>query len=292
MGRVNSILVIGLLSSGAFFAACGGETSDTPSGDGDAAPGDGDAAPGDGDAAPGDGDAAPGDGDAAPGDGDAAPGDGDAAPGDGDGDGDTGQDCVQDGITYPHGTRAPAAGCNGCFCEDGSIACTAIGCPTPPDACTADFEVGPCDAAFPVYWFNPTTGLCEERTYGGCDGNGNRYETQQDCMDSCGPSSEGIGCKTEGRFYPHGFKNVPDPESCNTCQCDNGQLTNCTEANCPEPCPTGLVLGQACAQCGLGGGCTSMETTCLSTCVGDADGECDEGYPNCFEGLCRNLVCI
>ncbi|KAH3859208.1 hypothetical protein DPMN_101924 [Dreissena polymorpha] len=40
---------------------------------------------------------------------------------------------------------------------------------------------GPCKAAFPRYFYNAQTCKCEDFIYGGCAGNGNRYETIEDC---------------------------------------------------------------------------------------------------------------
>lgn len=41
--------------------------------------------------------------------------------------------CEADGRTYAEGTHWTCSdGCNSCFCGDGTITSTAIGCPTPP----------------------------------------------------------------------------------------------------------------------------------------------------------------
>jgi hypothetical protein len=49
------------------------------------------------------------------------------------------------------------------------------------------------------------------------------------------PSSEGV-------VYPSGSRNVGDPLSCNTCICEAGALTACTEIAGPEPCPAGTAM--------------------------------------------------
>ncbi len=43
--------------------------------------------------------------------------------------------------------------------------------------CSLPFEAGPCDAAIPVYAY--VNGACVARTYGGCQGNGNRFNTDR-----------------------------------------------------------------------------------------------------------------
>jgi hypothetical protein len=45
---------------------------------------------------------------------------------------------------------------------------------------------GPCDA-FKVQWFyDSREGFCKEFQYGGCQGNGNRYQTREECESKCG----------------------------------------------------------------------------------------------------------
>jgi len=46
--------------------------------------------------------------------------------------------------------------------------------------------VGPCEALLQRFTFNPDTEVCEEFFYGGCDGNDNRFETQEACERTCG----------------------------------------------------------------------------------------------------------
>ena len=50
-------------------------------------------------------------------------------------------------------------------------------------------EAGPCDAIFPSYFFNSTSGYCEQFFYGGCGGNDNRFSLLEDCQESCGRES-------------------------------------------------------------------------------------------------------
>ncbi|CAN8009770.1 unnamed protein product [Ixodes pacificus] len=54
-------------------------------------------------------------------------------------------------------------------------------------SCKVPAEVGPCDAAKPRWFFNATTGACEPFTYGGCGGNDNNYESQEECEFVCQP---------------------------------------------------------------------------------------------------------
>lgn len=43
-------------------------------------------------------------------------------------------------------------------------------CPPAVEACTLIPEVGPCDAVFPIYYYDQTDGICKEFIWGGCDG--------------------------------------------------------------------------------------------------------------------------
>nr|XP_006131444.2 papilin-like isoform X5 [Pelodiscus sinensis] len=52
-------------------------------------------------------------------------------------------------------------------------------CQLPPDA-------GPCEAHMTMYFYNPVTKSCETFIYGGCLGNGNRFETEEECLRACG----------------------------------------------------------------------------------------------------------
>jgi len=54
-----------------------------------------------------------------------------------------------------------------------------------PAACTLPQDAGPCDAIVPAWWHNPTTGICEPFTYGGCEGNANHFASRAACQATC-----------------------------------------------------------------------------------------------------------
>jgi hypothetical protein len=159
------------------------------------------------------------------------------------------------------------------------------------EICDLAWQDGDCDAYIQAFWHNPETGACEPQIYGGCGGNENRFPTSEECEEACGAPPSGASCKVDGQVYPDGADQIPDPTSCNTCICNDGQL-NCTEINCPSPCEAGTALGTSCISCGPTDACLIVETGCLSTCDStvDADGQCDEGNGFCLDNLCR-AVC-
>uniref|UniRef100_A0A131YSD7 Pancreatic trypsin inhibitor n=1 Tax=Rhipicephalus appendiculatus TaxID=34631 RepID=A0A131YSD7_RHIAP len=73
--------------------------------------------------------------------------------------------------------------------------------------CLEKRETGPCRASVPSWYFDVGEGICKEFVYGGCKGNGNRFESKQKCVWTC------------SRFI--GMKNItstcmkkPDPGPC------------------------------------------------------------------------------
>ena len=107
------------------------------------------------------------------------------------------------------GGGSPGQACpdDGKICSDGSTVgrtgpnCEFAPCPGENVACTLPFVPGPCEAAMPVFWFNASTGTCEPRTYGGCQGNANRFESEQACMAACGGN---VACDADAKTCPDG----------------------------------------------------------------------------------------
>jgi hypothetical protein len=54
-----------------------------------------------------------------------------------------------------------------------------------PDRCRLPAESGPCLAYGPSYYHDLKTGLCTPFVYGGCNGNDNRFPTQEACLAAC-----------------------------------------------------------------------------------------------------------
>ncbi|KAL8613701.1 hypothetical protein ACOMHN_029793 [Nucella lapillus] len=77
------------------------------------------------------------------------------------------------------------------------------------DKCLLPVDSGPCRAAFKMYYYNSTTGLCSDFTYGGCQGNDNRFDSHDQCRAACSrdicqlPSEPGM-CRG---YFPKYFYN-------------------------------------------------------------------------------------
>ncbi|XP_013911871.1 PREDICTED: kunitz-type protease inhibitor 2 [Thamnophis sirtalis] len=91
---------------------------------------------------------------------------------------------------------------------------------SPPDQCRAPKRVGPCRASFHRWWYNATSQACQEFIFGGCQGNGNNFISEQHCFTTCisggaaeatvvpgGPATEGATPRA-GR-HPEASENRP-----------------------------------------------------------------------------------
>nr|XP_054928901.1 papilin-like [Dermacentor andersoni] len=68
--------------------------------------------------------------------------------------------------------------------------------PTPLDVCTLPKQPGPCYGLLMMWYFDTATRECRSFTYGGCEGNDNRFESRELCEQRCGHHRAGPGiCK-------------------------------------------------------------------------------------------------
>ena len=53
------------------------------------------------------------------------------------------------------------------------------------DVCRQDKDMGPCVGRFKKWYYDPMRQTCKEFIFGGCEGNGNRFSSQQECESVC-----------------------------------------------------------------------------------------------------------
>nr|XP_048295402.1 kunitz-type protease inhibitor 2 isoform X3 [Myodes glareolus] len=53
------------------------------------------------------------------------------------------------------------------------------------ESCGVSKVVGRCRASIPRWWYNVTDGSCQPFVYGGCEGNGNNYQSKEECLAKC-----------------------------------------------------------------------------------------------------------
>ena len=116
------------------------------------------------------------------------------------------------GLLYPYRARAPF---RTSIHHD-------IDLPSNPPVCAIVPDAGPCDNktfrrdlkevlsnlnlvlqatsfSFPKYFYNAAIKKCEMFEYGGCGGNGNKFDSLNECMDICGDAY--ISFEDGAKFY-------------------------------------------------------------------------------------------
>ncbi|XP_013170735.1 PREDICTED: papilin isoform X4 [Papilio xuthus] len=53
------------------------------------------------------------------------------------------------------------------------------------DICRLPMRAGPCDQSLMRWFYDPSTDSCSQFTYGGCEGNANRFESLEECESRC-----------------------------------------------------------------------------------------------------------
>lgn len=71
---------------------------------------------------------------------------------------------------------------------EGTMGTTSQGVPRSPAApcvCTLPPDIGPCDGVFPRWYYDVAAGQCLLFNWGGCEGNANKFETEEQCTAAC-----------------------------------------------------------------------------------------------------------
>lgn len=67
------------------------------------------------------------------------------------------------------------------------------------DVCHERVDAGPCDQWQTRYYFNQDARRCEPFTYGGCQGNGNRFNSESECQSICITHEEPTNNQNKGK---------------------------------------------------------------------------------------------
>ena len=63
------------------------------------------------------------------------------------------------------------------------------------DVCELPKKLGRCEESIPKWFFSTKNRKCVQRNYTGCGGNGNRFDSKQQCEDTCDEFIAKTPCK-------------------------------------------------------------------------------------------------
>lgn len=175
----------------------------------------------------------------------------------------------------------------------------------PANVCELPFVQGPCEAAFPVFAFEG--GECVPKIYGGCEGNGNRFDTLEQCQNRCGgvevPATRCLvpfdSGPCDAAFQVFAFQDGQcRPAQYGGCEGNANRfntleqcLSSCEGRPSVAPCPEGRVEQEICLECGPAGGCSLAATACATPCDDALDSTCAPGL-TCVSGFCQAGGCL
>lgn len=59
------------------------------------------------------------------------------------------------------------------------------------ERCSLRADAGMCRAAFPKFYYDSDSASCQSFLYGGCGGNGNKFDSVEECMTACSGAGTG-----------------------------------------------------------------------------------------------------
>ncbi|XP_072318253.1 kunitz-type protease inhibitor 2 [Eucyclogobius newberryi] len=153
--------------------------------------------------------------------------------------------------------------------------------------CTLPRVIGLCKAAFPRFHFDAASGACQPFIYGGCGGNGNNFESREECVATC-PGVKGADDEKKPQPKSARMAMPPQTELSENDPEETLQYKEMTQKEFSELCLAPLVVGPCRAaftrwffngssgRCErfIYGGCRGnknnyeQEERCTSTCAG------------------------
>ncbi|KAM3174677.1 hypothetical protein ACTXT7_010053 [Hymenolepis weldensis] len=196
-----------------------------------------------------------------------------------------------------------------CYCNQGyegdaNVECQPVSTPERPpqqgneDICSLPVDSGPCLGSMRHYAYNPSTRGCELFTYGGCQGNANNLEMEEECERRC------AGSITSSQPHQSGGDVCRLPTAMGPCQSSSTNqrvaLIRFSLSACfTEPPASGLHDPCAGVRCGQNAFCDNGYCYCYQGYEGDPNRECQQaqselcgGYrcgenAQCVGGLCK-----
>ncbi|XP_058455699.1 papilin isoform X2 [Malaya genurostris] len=173
------------------------------------------------------------------------------------------------------------------------------------DVCSEAKDAGPCDQSEPKFFYDSLTKSCQPFNYSGCEGNGNRFATSEECEVTCidkRGDNEVDPCDSYNQeclqlHCPYGVARSYDPHNdCERCSCEDP----CQNERCPQgtECAVdlqsdykdGTVFVAICRPTTKDGECPRLvnATVCQDACRTDADCRNDN---KCCQAGCAT-VCV
>jgi len=171
--------------------------------------------------------------------------------------------------------------------------------------CQLPAETGRCRAAATLWHYDSTKGECATFTYGGCDGNDNRFSTRALCENACKPGVKKFSCPARNCQNTCDFGYQLDSVGCPVCSCKlNPNQAACPPQKCTttETCYDGYKVDRSgcmtceCRNCGpiclIGCGYYNRDSnTYYTTELKQDENGCSECSCHSREDLCGAIQC-
>ena len=142
-------------------------------------------------------------------------------------------------------------------------------------------DSGPCRALRPKWFYNSTSNQCERFFWGGCKGNQNRFNTENECQSSClvrvvsvrSAKADDVSpllppitpkCEQNGQSFNLGDVIKFGSDMCQSCSCNSPPNLTCTKKACPPEPPLPSSDNVRCKHTFDDDGCCAVGFQCVS----------------------------